>query len=243
MYKTPRFLPVGDSAVSIEFGDSIDPETNGAVRNLVVSLEQNMLDGVIDLVPSYRSLLVNYNPMSVQLPLLIDSIVGLLSREFEGVIHNAKVIEIPTLYGGEAGPDLDFVCTHNDLTSDEVIRIHSTPRYLVYMLGFSPGFPYLGGMPPSIETPRLDTPRIVIPAGSVGIAEKQTGIYPTAGPGGWRLIGKTPLAFFDPSRDPPCLLNPGDYLKFISIEEEQYYEIAHQIKAGTYSHRREVGSE
>jgi KipI family sensor histidine kinase inhibitor len=132
------------------------------------------------------------------------------------------MVKIPTLYGGEMGPDLVFVAEHNGISIDEVIKIHSGAEYRVYMLGFSPGFPYLGGMPKSIETPRLSSPRTVIPAGSVGIAEKQTGIYPNASPGGWRLIGQTPIRLFDPETYPPALLRPGDQVQFVPIDQETF---------------------
>ena len=138
------------------------------------------------------------------------------------------------------GPDLDYVAQHNGLSPEEVVSIHSGTDYLVYMLGFSPGFPYLGGMSERIETPRLDTPRTVIPAGSVGIAEKQTGVYPTATPGGWQLIGRTPLIFFDPARKSPSLVEPGDNIRFVPIGEDQYSSIVHQVEEGTYQVTIEV---
>ena len=125
-------------------------------------------------------------------------------------------------------------------TVDEVVAIHSGPQYPVYMLGFSPGFPYLGGMDERIETPRLDTPRTIIPAGSVGIAEKQTGVYPTATPGGWQIIGQTPLHFFEPDADPPSLLEPGDLIRFVPIGQEEFDAIAGEVEQGTYETRTET---
>jgi KipI family sensor histidine kinase inhibitor len=145
-----------------------------------------------------------------------------------------RCVQIPVLYGGDGGPDLDHVADHNSLTVDEVVSIHSRPQYLVYMLGFSPGFPYLGGMDERIETPRLDTPRTIIPAGSVGIAEKQTGVYPTATPGGWQIIGLTPLNFFDPDADPPSLLEPGDLIRFVPIDQDEFDAIADEVKQSVY---------
>ncbi|HHY76979.1 MAG TPA: 5-oxoprolinase subunit PxpB, partial [Clostridiales bacterium] len=146
----------------------------------------------------------------------------------------AKVVEIPTIYGGEYGPDIEFVAQHNNLTVDEVIEIHSSRNYLIYMLGFTPGFPYLGGMSEKIETPRLKTPRTKIPAGSVGIAGKQTGIYPIDSPGGWQLIGRTPVKLYDPLADPPVLLNAGDYVRFVPIDEKEYKSILKQVEENKY---------
>jgi KipI family sensor histidine kinase inhibitor len=134
-------------------------------------------------------------------------------------------VEIPTVYGGEFGPDLDFVAGHHGLTTEEVIRIHTSQDYLVYMLGFTPGFPYLGGDLGKIATPRLEKPRMKVPAGSVGIAENQTGIYPIESPGGWRIIGRSPLRLFNPLEPPHFLLAAGDLVRFVSIDENGYREL------------------
>jgi inhibitor of KinA len=139
-----------------------------------------------------------------------------------GEVPKHRRVEIPTSYGGEFGPDLDFVASHNGLTSEEVIRIHSSQDYLVYMLGFTPGFPYLGGDLGKIATPRLGKPRMKVPAGSVGIAENQTGIYPIESPGGWRIIGRTPLKLFTPLQPPYFLLAAGDMVRFAPINQGQY---------------------
>ena len=146
----------------------------------------------------------------------------------------SKVVEIPTLYGGEYGPDIEFVATHTNLTEAEVIEVHTSADYLVYMVGFNPGFPYLGGMSEKIATPRLPTPRVRMVPGSVGIAERQTGIYPLASPGGWRVIGRSPIKMFDPGREPPSLVEAGDLVRFTSIEEARYREIEKQVEAGTF---------
>ena len=234
MYQEPRYLPAGDRALAVELGNAISPEINRAVRNLLVVVEERSIDGVFDLVPSYRSFLVHYDPLVISLSHLEEELASLQTAASEGTAAEPRIVHIPTLYGGEVGPDLDYVAQHNDLSPEEVVSIHSGTDYLVYMLGFSPGFPYLGGMSERIETPRLDTPRTVIPAGSVGIAEKQTGVYPTATPGGWQLIGRTPLIFFDPSREPPSLVEPGDYIRFVPIGEDQYSHIVRQVEEETY---------
>ncbi len=240
MYAQPRFLPAGDRALAVELGDDITPETNAAVRDLFVALEQNPIQGVVDLIPSYRSVLINYDPLILELPQLHQELDALLESVSAGEPATPRCVQIPVLYGGEAGPDLDHVAKHNGLPVDEVVAIHSRPQYLVYMLGFSPGFPYLGGMDERIETPRLDTPRTIIPAGSVGIAEKQTGVYPTASPGGWQIIGKTPLHFFDPNASPPSLLEPGDLIRFVPIDQDEFDAISQEVKQGVYQTRTEA---
>jgi KipI family sensor histidine kinase inhibitor len=145
------------------------------------------------------------------------------------------VIEVPTVYGGEFGPDLAFVASHSRLSEAEVVQIHSGTDYLVYMMGFSPGFPYLGGMSPRIATPRLKTPRTAIPAGSVGIAQEQTGVYPVESPGGWQLIGRTPARLFDAGRQPPVLVEAGDSIRFVPIVPRQFTEIEEGIRRGTWN--------
>lgn len=239
MYDEPRFLPAGDRALAVELGDDIAPDTNAAVRDLFVALEDNPIPGVIDLIPSYRSILLNYDPLTLDYAALKDKLTTLLQSVSAGQPATPRCVQIPVLYGGDGGPDLDHVANHNSLSTDDVIAIHSKPQYLVYMLGFSPGFPYLGGMDERIETPRLDTPRTIIPAGSVGIAEKQTGVYPTASPGGWQLIGLTPLHFFDPNADPPSLLEPGDLIRFIPIDQREFDAIADEVRQGVYETRTE----
>ena len=220
--------------MAVELGDDISPETNGAVRDLLAAIEDRAPDGITDLVPSYRSILVHYDPLTIDISRLEEEFTALQATVSAGSVSEPRCVLIPVLYGGDAGPDLEHVARYNSLSTEEVVDIHSGTKYLVYMLGFSPGFPYLGGMSERIETPRLDTPRTAIPAGSVGIAEKQTGAYPTETPGGWQLIGRTPLAFFDPSAEPPCLLEPGDFIRFVPIDKDKYHKIARQVKDGTY---------
>ena len=234
MYEKAKFLPAGDKALIVEFGDSISPEINKKIRNMYIAIEKSQLEGIIGMVPTYRSLLVSYNPLKIKYNDLCQAL-----REFEDNLTDtdsepAKVVEIPTIYGGEYGPDIEFVAEHNNISIDEVIEIHSSRNYLIYMLGFTPGFPYLGGMSEKIETPRLKTPRTKIPAGTVGIAGKQTGIYPIDSPGGWQLIGRTPVKLYDPFADPPVLLNSGDYLRFVPIDETEYKSILKQIEENKY---------
>ena len=222
MYEEIKYLIAGDRALVVEFGDKIEEEVNSKIRSLTVAIEQEGIVGINETIPTYRSLMVIYDPMIMELARLIEAIKSIISRMHELKLPDAKVIEIPTLYGGEYGPDIEFVADHNKITIDEVIKIHTDNEYLIYMIGFTPGFPYLGGMSDKIQAPRLQNPRTKIPFGSVGIAGKQTGIYPVESPGGWQLIGRTPVKLYDPCRKEPVLLNAGDYIKFVQIDEDEY---------------------
>lgn len=234
MYQRPRFLPAGDKALSVELGNSISPEINRRVRDLFGAIENQGIPGIVDLVPTYRSLLVYYDPLRLPLPELEERLTALEQHLDQAAVKPPRAVEIPTLYGGEHGPDLGHVAEYNGLSPEEVIQIHSGTEYLVYAMGFTAGFPYLGGMSERIATPRLQTPRTVIPAGSVGIAERQTGIYPVESPGGWQIIGRTPVQLFDPGQDPPVLVEAGDYVRFIPITEDAYHDIQQQVQAGSY---------
>lgn len=234
MPQYPRYLPAGDQGLVVEFGNAIDPAVNRRVRDLVVALEAAPVAGVTDLVPTYRSLLVAYDPLRVTLDALKAEVARLLSHQGEAPVPPPRTLEVPTVYGGDFGPDLAFVASHNGLSADEVVAIHSGTDYLVYMMGFSPGFPYLGGMSERIAAPRLDTPRTAIPAGSVGIAQTQTGIYPVESPGGWRLIGRTPIALFDASRRPPALVEAGDFVRFVPIAADEYERVRAAVATGAW---------
>jgi inhibitor of KinA len=165
---------------------------------------------------------------------LENALEGLAAAGADTSRPPARLVEFPTAYGGEFGPDLGFVAEHAKLQVEDVIRIHSGTDYLVYMMGFTAGFPYLGGMSPTIVTPRLATPRTRIPAGSVGIAQQQTGIYPADSPGGWRIIGRTPLRIFDAARTPPVVIEAGDYVRFVPVATEEYRDVERQVENGTY---------
>ncbi len=230
-----RFLMTGDTSVLVEFGNEISTEINARIRAFNIALETKSVSGIVETVPTYRSLTVHYRPEIIRYEKLRDTLAGLLSGLDDVAIPPASVVEIPTLYGGEMGPDIGFVAEHNHKTVEEVIRIHSEPEYLIYMLGFTPGFPYMGGMSAEIATPRLTSPRVKIPGGSVGIAGSQTGVYPIDSPGGWQLIGKTPLKLYDAQRETPILLQAGQYVKYRPIDQAEFDDIAARVAAGSYT--------
>ena len=219
-------VPAGDKALAIKVGETISPEINLAVRNLSVILENQQIPAVLDIVPTYCSILINYDPLISSLDELAIKIKDLGKNINDSTVGSPRTIEIPTVYGGAYGPELGYVAQFNGLTELQVIDIHSGTDYLVYAMGFTPGFTYLGGLSDKIVTPRLQTPRTEIPAGSVGIAEQQTGIYPIESPGGWQLIGRTPVNLFDPTKSPPVIVEPGDYIRFVPISSEEYERIA-----------------
>jgi inhibitor of KinA len=233
-----RMLRAGEQGLVVEFGNVISPQLNARVRRLVGRLSQGKVEGVIEIVPTYRSLLVYFDPLRTarsDLSRVIEQLLAVEEAMDQGGKDTARVIRVPVCYGGEFGPDLDHVAQHNALAVDEVVAIHSSRPYLVYMLGFTPGFPYLGGMSPKIATPRLEKPRTKIPQGSVGIADKQTGLYPIESPGGWRLIGRTPLQPFSPGSANPFLFAAGDYLQFVPISAEEFKAIGRQVHCGSYA--------
>lgn len=232
--------PLGDSAVIIQLGEGISEQTHRVVSALTKRIENDPFPGFIECVPAFTSVTVFYQPFEVyrkmesgkavdspyeKVKALIEHHLQELTMEEE---TNQRTVEIPVYYGGRFGPDLEEVADINGLTAQEVIDIHTSGEYLVYMIGFAPGFPYLGGMSEKIAAPRRSSPRTSIPAGSVGIAGMQTGVYPLSTPGGWQLIGNTPLELFKPYEQPPSLLRAGDIVKFVSVTEEEY----HALKEG-----------
>jgi inhibitor of KinA len=229
IYRPARMLPLGDQGVLVEFGNAISPPIHDFVRAFSMALERHPVEGVIEWVPTYRSVAVYYDPLVTGYRQLAVQLSDLLDDLSLGEMPEARLVEIPVLYGGTYGPDLEDVARHCGLSVEEVVHIHSEPEYRIYMLGFSPGFPYLGGMDERLATPRLAQPRLRIPAGSVGIADKQTGVYPGETPGGWRIIGRTPLKLYDPSREQPVLLQAGDRVRFVPIDEETFRKMAEDI--------------
>ncbi len=226
VFEKAKFRIAGDRGLLVEYGETINPAVNQKVRSMTMVVEKNMPDGIKEIIPTYRSILVLYDPAVITPATLQDTLIAMEERLSGIEIPSPKVVEIPVCYGEKFGPDIDTVGESHDLTVEEVIRIHAEPEYLIYMIGFTPGFPFLGGLSDKLHTPRLETPRTTVPAGSVGIANNQTGIYPITSPGGWQLIGRTPLRLFVPERVNPFLYQAGDRIRFKPISPEEYARLA-----------------
>ena len=230
---THTISPVGDSAILISFGDVICPTINRKIQHVIETIHDMKDPAIYELIPAYTSLMIQYDALAYSYTELKSKLEPVLSINIDiSEEDRVTVIEIPTLYGGDYGPDLSFVAKYHNMSEHDVITIHSGTDYLVYMLGFIPGFAYLGGMNPCIATPRLQAPRQSIPAGSVGIAGEQTGIYPSQSPGGWQIIGRTPVVMYDLERESPSLLSAGQYVRYVPIDEEVF----HSIKASSHEY-------
>jgi len=228
-----RFLSVGDRALVVEFGDMIDRGLSREVLRLDRVLRAAPPAGVVETVPTFRSLMVHYDPLSTSRADLEHVINGLLDRD-EGADTDARLWHIPVCYEDEFAPDLSEVARLTGLKPGNVVALHSGTRYHVYMLGFLPGFPYLGDLPAALALPRRADPRVRVPAGSIAIATSLTAIYPYASPGGWHLIGATPIRFFEIARTPPALLAPGDAVLFEPIDPASFAAIRDAIAGGGY---------
>ena len=238
-----RILTAGDSSLLVEFGKKISPEINRKITAVMQMMKEQHIEGVVDVIPAFCSLLINYDPRVVTYEEIKGRIQNLVRLEIKTGEVRKRIFEIPVCYGGEYGPDLGNIAEHAGLSEKEVIEIHSSRDYLIYMLGFLPGFTYLGGLDERIHTPRLANPRIKINAGSVGIGGSQTGIYPLDSPGGWQLMGMTPVKTYDPDRETPILVEAGDYIRFVPIDEQEYKRIKEMVDNGTYEcvvHEEEV---
>ena len=206
-------------------------------------MKEQHIEGVVDMIPAFCSLLVNYDPRVISYDEIRERMQALVRVDARAGETRKRIFEIPVCYGGEYGPDIQNIAEHAGLSQEEVIQIHSSRDYLIYMLGFLPGFTYLGGLDERLHTPRLANPRIRIPAGSVGIGGSQTGIYPLDSPGGWQLMGMTPVKTYGPSRETPILVEAGDYIRFVPVEEEEYLQIKEAVSRGEYQcivHEEEV---
>ena len=219
----------------IVFGETISPEINRQAIRAERLIRQAKIPGVLDMIPAFASLLVQYDPIRISWCQIQDRVESALETGGEETENEpCRIIEIPVCYGGDFGPDLPHIAEHAGITTDEVIRIHTSRDYLIYMLGFLPGFCYLGGLDERIHTPRLKSPRVRIPAGSVGIGGSQTGIYPMESPGGWQIMGRTPVKLYNPANRDPILLRAGEYIRFQPVDEAEYRKIQDAVDRGTW---------
>ncbi len=221
LFSKPKFRMMGDRGLLVELGDGISRQINQKVRALFIEIAGHEVGGIKELVPAYRSLMVVYDPLVVSLSSLKSQIIGIWHTVDEAQLPSPRIVEIPVVYGDEFGPDLEWVAGYHKMAPEEVIRLHTQPTYQVYMIGFMPGYPYMGEVVESLVTPRRETPRTHVMQGSVGIAQRQTGIYPVTSPGGWQIIGRTPIRLFDPQKNPPSFLEMGDRVKFYTISAQE----------------------
>lgn len=224
LYEKTLYLLMGDKGLLLEFGDEISPEVNEKVRQMALAIQNENIDGIIETIPTYRSLLIIYNPLIISILQLKERLRQIESGLKKIIFPEPRFIRIPVAYGGQYGPDLENVANYHHVSPDEVIRLHWSKSYLVYMIGFMPGFPYMGDLPEGLITPRLKTPRLSVPKGSVAIANRQTGIYPVESPGGWQILGRTPVELFHPDKEPPVSIQIGDLVSFYPISEKEFEE-------------------
>jgi inhibitor of KinA len=222
LYEQARIRLSGDRALLVEYGDGIDPVVNEKVRAMTALLKKNLPAGVEAVVPAYRSLSILYDPLTTTTARLAEILHALEADFCAAQIAEPKVVPIPVCYGGEFGPDIGVVAEHTGLAEQEIVAVHASVDYPIYMIGFTPGFCYLGGLDHRLRTPRRKTPRTNLPAGSVGVAESQTGVYPVESPGGWQIIGQTPLRLFAPARKNPFLYEAGDRIRFVPVAEAEF---------------------
>lgn len=231
----PVIRPCGDTAMTVVLGNEISEKINDRVFALYRALQAAPFDGLVDMVPSFASLLVSFDPSKISSGPAKEAVLKAVDSLTSAAGGNASHIwNIPCCYSRRFAPDLESVARHAEISEEEVVRRHQSGLYRIYMLGFLPGFVYLGGLDPAIACPRLPSPRKKIPQGAVGIGGSQTGIYPLASPGGWRLIGSTPIRMYDPCRSDPVLCRPGDYIRFVPVTTCQYYDIARDVTNGVW---------
>ncbi|MGX0909710.1 5-oxoprolinase subunit PxpB [Staphylococcus caprae] len=228
-------LLINEQTVMIYFNNEISEQTYEQVRATVEYIKEQSHPEITEIIPSYRAILIYFDNKKIKGNELLENLeLNRLQNKDDGHQSHQRIIKIPVLYGNDYGPDLEEVAEHNQLSEKEVVQIHTQQPYLIYMLGFMPGFPYLGGLDKKLHTPRRSEPRLKIEAGSVGIANNQTGLYPMDSPGGWQIIGRTPLKVFDLNREPMTMYEAGDYIQFYEIDQEEYDQLSEDIRNGNF---------
>lgn len=228
-YAPIKYRPFGDTGLLIEYGNQISPAIHEKVMSMTRAVKKTSINGLIAVIPTYTAILLLYEPALTN-PDQLSRIIADLAKVLDvRNIDPPKVVRIPVCYEGEFALDMAVLTSACGMSREEVIQIHSSLEYLIYMVGFTPGFAFLGGLDPRLHSPRLETPRAKVPKGSVGIANSQTGIYSIDSPGGWKIIGRTPLNLFDPQLPDPFLYRPGDQIKFIPISETQFRALAQRV--------------
>jgi KipI family sensor histidine kinase inhibitor len=241
MYSEPKFLPAGDLAVSVELGDEIIRAVNARVLALDYLIRQTRLPGVVETVPSFRALLVYYDPFVLGSEELAAALEALVHEARPEVLPPARTVEIPCCYGGDLGFELEAAAAKLGLSPEEVVRLHAGANYHVYFVGFTPGLPYMTGTPDRLTITRLETPRTRTPAGSVGIGGVQCCIYSVESPGGFWVLGRTPLRLYDPGAAEPILLRAGDRVRFRPIERREFDAIAAAVAEGAFRAKIDEG--
>ncbi|WP_270180486.1 5-oxoprolinase subunit PxpB [Alkalihalobacillus sp. CinArs1] len=230
--------PLGEACVKITYHEEVSHSLTSRIQAFCRELASLNKEGITEWVPAYDSVTVYYEPWVLNYDEITDILEDITAVATEAS-EKKVVITVPTLYGGEHGPDLEDLAKEKGMSQDDIIKLHTNEDYLINMIGFLPGFPYLSGLNERIAAPRLESPRQKVPAGSVGIAEAQTGVYPIESPGGWNIIGQTPLRLFQPEKDDPFLLNQGDYLRFQPVSKKEFNQILEQLEQGSYEVQRE----
>jgi KipI family sensor histidine kinase inhibitor len=231
---TVRFLAAGDTAIVVEFGEHIERALSDRVLTLSDRIRASAIEGVVETVPTFRSLAVHYDPLTTSADTLVPAIEALL-EDSSGTARARRLWHVPACYDERCAPDLEDVAGRTGLTADEVVALHSGTRFHVYMVGFLPGFPYMGDLPEELVLPRRADPRVRVPAGSIAIAMAMNGIYPLESPGGWHLIGSTPIRLFDPGWASPALFSPGDAVRFEPIPWADFEALKAAVAGGSYA--------
>lgn len=235
----PQIKPMGDRAILIDFEPEIDEKSLEKLLNIKKIIENELLKEDIEVINTYHSLLIVYNYTIENIYDKVLALKGLISKANIGKKINSKIHYLPVCYEEEFGLDLELISRAKNLKISDIIELHTAPVYTVYFIGFLPGFLYLGGLDEKLQISRRSSPRMKVEKGAVGIGENQTGIYPKSSPGGWQIIGNSPVSFFDKNSNPPCVILPGDKVKFYAITKFQYWQISEEIKSGNFQLKTE----